>query len=152
MKRWIILSIIGFGVIAVASALLFYASITGFSLFGSASTSKWQPITITQTNVASVLSRTSLVHDIPQEGVIAAYVGEKGYTIRKGVMEQGVPSNPDVTVRLPESYLEIMGQYGPCAAFATARNNGELAIEMHQSTSSLAWKYRGLARYKSCLG
>ena len=112
----------------------------------------WTPREITQENVAQVLSQTNLIQDIPEEGVIAAYVGDEGYTLRRGSMSGGIPSNPDVTIRIPESYLETMGRYGPCAAFAKARGDGMLSIEMHTESSSFAWKYRGLAKYKSCLG
>lgn len=151
MKKKLIAIIAGI-VIVVAILALFYASITGFSLFKQDTGSSWKPMVITQDNVATVLTGTNLVRDIPEGGIIEAYVGDSVYTIQRGSMASGAPANPDVTVHMPERYLEIMGQYGPCAAFATARANGELGVEMHESTTSLAWKYRSLAKYKSCLG
>ena len=126
--------------------LLAYLDIIGTTSAG------WTPREITQSNVAQVLSQTNLIQDIPEEGVIAAYVGDEGYTLRRGSMSGGIPSNPDVTIRVPESYLETMGQYGPCAAFAKARGDGMLDVEMHQSSSELGWKYRALVKYRSCLG
>ncbi len=126
--------------------LLAYLDIIGTTSAG------WTPREITQSNVAQVLSQTNLIQDIPEEGVIAAYIGDEEYTLRKGSMSAGVPSNPDITLRIPETYLATMGQYGPCAAFAKARGDGALGIVMHTESSSLAWKYRGLAKYKSCLG
>lgn len=154
MKKKLLIAIVISSIIIAAVALTFYASLTGFSVFASKQTTgrSWEPMIITQANVATVLTQTNIVRDIPEGGIIEAYVGENVYTIQRGSMTRGAPSNPDVTVRMPERYLEIMGQRGPCAAFATARGNGELTVEMHQSSTSLAWKYRSLAKYKSCLG
>lgn len=147
-KKIVLLAIIG---ALVVLGIVTYSLLSYFGIIGTSSAG-WTPREITQNNVAQILSQTNIMQDIPEAGIIAAYIGDAGYTLRKGSMSAGAPSNPDVTLRIPESYLEIMGQYGPCAAFAQARQDGVLGIEMHSESSSLAWKYRGLAKYKSCLG
>jgi hypothetical protein len=147
MKKGIVIGII-VGVIIIA------ALIGGFMFFGKeeSSGSTWTPIEVNQDNVASVMSQSSLVRDVPEEGVVAFYVGNTGYTITKGNMVKGAPANPDITLRMPESYLTVLGQYGWCVALQQANQNQELGMELHGSTASTAWKYRTLEKYRLCLG
>lgn len=147
MKKGLVIGII-VGIVIIALAVV------GFMFFGEGEMQRttWTPIEVNQGNVASVMTQSSFVQDIPEEGLIALYVGDKGYTITKGKMEAGVPSSPDVTVRMPESYLEVLGQSGWCVAMQQAYHNQDVGIEMHGSTASLAWKYRALEKYRLCLG
>lgn len=147
MKKGIVIGV-------VVGVVLVVAVVAGFMFFGKEESSgtPWQPITVTQENVASVMSQSSLVHDVPEEGVVAFYVGEKGYSITKGKMESGAPANPDITIRMPESYLEVLGQHGWCTALAMAQQNQDLGLELHDSTASVAWKYKALEKYRTCLG
>lgn len=139
----------------VLVAIVVIAVLVGFGAYWMlrpAETGVWTAQTITQANVATVISRTNVVQDIPSDGVIELYIGEEAYTLRQGSMSSGAAEHADITVRIPESYLEIMGQYGPCAALAQARANQELSIELKDSSTTLAWKYKELAKYRSCLG
>ncbi|MEK6825142.1 MAG: hypothetical protein AABY02_04790 [Nanoarchaeota archaeon] len=142
-------------VVGVIVGVILIAAITGGVMwFGkdSVQTGTWTPITVTQDNVAVIMSQSSLVRDVPEDGVVAFYVGDRGYTITKEKMESGLPVNPDITITLPESYLATLGQYGWCAALQEARRNGNLGIELQGSKTSLVWKYRALEKYRLCLG
>lgn len=152
MKRWILSILIGIVVLVLLGGLAFYTSLTGFSFFEQKKDTPWQPISITQDNVATVFSQMNVVRDLPAEGSVAVYIGNVGYALAREGMTRGAPTNPDMTLRIPESYLALMGQRGPCAALSQARASGDLGVELHEDTSSLAWKYRALVKYKSCLG
>lgn len=145
------LIIIGVVLVALVAAGVYGASLFGYNLFEKKTTSSWEPMTITQENVASVMSRTNLVKDIPADGVIALYIGEKAYTLTHASMRAGAPSNADVVLRIPDSYLVTMGQYGPCAAISRAHQNREISIELGESSTAIAWKYKSLAKYRACL-
>lgn len=140
----ILVLLIGVGVYA--------ASLLGYSPFAKRTTgSTWKPLTITQENVASVMSRTNLVKDIPDDGLIALYIGDESYTLTHASMRSGGSSDADVTIRIPESYLVTLGQYGPCSAIARAHQNGEIGVQLGKSSTALAWKYKSLAKYRTCL-
>lgn len=145
-KLYIILGVILF-VVLLCVSIAWY-----LGLIGSAYGEVWKPMVITQENVAQVISSTNLVQDLPNEASIQLNIGDKNYILRKGSMSEGKIENPDVEISIPESYLEVMGKYGPCVAMANARKNQELSISTGTSASNLAWKYRSLAKYKSCLG
>lgn len=147
MKKGLVIGMI-IGVIVIVIA------VAGFMFLGRGETEQttWTPIEVNQGNVANVMTQSSFVQDIPKEGVIALYVGEKGYTLTRGKMEAGIPGSPDVTVTMPESYLDVLGQSGWCVAMQQAYHNQDVGIEMHGSTASLAWKYRALEKYRLCLG
>src|SRR3989338_1914407 len=139
---------------AIVCVILIVVIAGGVMWFGkdSVQTGTWTPITVTQDNVAAIMSQSSLVRDVPEDGVVAFYAGNTGYTITKGKMESGLPVSPDITITLPESYLAALGQYGWCAALQEARRNDDLGIELQGSTASFAWKYRALEKYRLCLG
>lgn len=133
----------------LAIALLYIGYL---SLDSSENEGSWQARTVNQSTVAEVLQETAYVQEIPESGIIQLYLGDLTYIVRKGSVQPGTALNPDIVIRLPESYLEIMSASGPCAAFATARQRGELGIETEASASSLSWKYRNLLKYRSCFG
>lgn len=151
MKRrtlFIIVGVIAFFVVGAIVAM----RMLGFGLFASTDESRsWEPMIITQANVASVLSSTNIIQDMPDDARIALYIGDQAYRLSDEGMSAGVISEPDVTILIPESYLTLMGQHGPCAAISTARVNGDLHIELHEESASLAWKYRSLGKYRSCI-
>ncbi len=121
-------------------------------MFESASTETWEPMTITQANVASVISRTNVINDLPSDARIEIFIGDEPYALTSLGMVPGPLDGSDVIIRIPERYLETMGQYGPCAALAQARNNGDLGFDAQgSSTTAIAWKYRSMAKYKACL-
>ena len=149
--RKITLLLIGI-VIVLVMGVIIYSSISGIAFSPSNSEGSWEPISVTQENVADVMSKSSLVSDIPADGTIELYVGETPYVVQRGSMSAGVASNPDITLRLPLKYLDILGERGWCVAIAVAYGNKDLSVELHDGTTSLAWKYRELAKYKACLG
>ncbi len=147
MNKIFLWALILFSVV-LAIALLYI----GYLSLDSSDGGAWQARTVNQSTVAEVLQETAYVQEIPESGIIQLYLGDLTYIVRKGSVQPGMALNPDIVIRLPESYLEIMSAYGPCSAFATARQRGELGIETGASASSLSWKYRNLLKYRACFG
>lgn len=140
------------GLCALAAVLIIVGALVGFGVFESAETQTWKPMTITQANVASVISRTNVINDLPSDARVEISIGDQPYALTSLGMVPGALDSPDVIIHIPESYLETMGKYGPCAALAQARNNGDLGFEIEGTPAGIAWKYRSMAKYKACLG
>lgn len=141
-------------VVSAIVAVLILLGIGVYSTFfytGSASYAAWQPIEVTLENLPNVMEQTPYVQELPRGALIELYIGSTPYTIVKGSLEEGSPANPDVTIKIPEKYLSVMGQYGVCAMVYAANKAGELTVEAHQSGTSLGWKYKTLVKYKDCL-
>lgn len=128
-----------------------WGAITGFASSGSPAEVAWTPIALTQNNVAEVISGTNIARDLPSNAAIQLYIGDVAYTIANRRMNKGILAEPEITIRIPESYLALIGQQGLCAGLAQARANSELGVRLESSPTLLAWKYRALAKYKSCL-
>lgn len=126
-----------------------------FAFFPSKSKSNeqpWKPIVVTAESLPGQLEHYSAIQALPEDAQVMLIVGNNKYRIDRGRVSQDVIENPDIVISLPESYFAIMGQYGWCSAIASANNNGDLGLEIHGSSTSLAWKYRSLIDYQKCLG
>ncbi len=144
-NKWIIATVI-VAVIAVGLIIVFTRSNS------TSNVQTWQPISITAESLPGQLSDYGAIEKLPSDSTLELIVGQNHYTIKKGLVTQGTPENPDITFTLPASYFSIMGQYGWCSALAYARQQEDLGIQLHGSSAGLAWKYRALADYKKCLG
>ena len=113
---------------------------------------QWVPINVNSENLPIVLESNSIIQDLPEESLISLTIGESTYKIERDSVVPGKLTNPDVEIRLPEKYFELIGQSGFCGALKIAKENGEIEISFSGSTTSLAWKYRALGKYRSCLG
>lgn len=120
--------------------------------FGKPAYAPWEPIELTQENLPANLQQFAVVGDLPSDARLQLTVGQKSYVIEKASVREGTLENADIYVTIPASYLTIMGQHGWCAGLQQARVNGDLGIQLRESTSSLAIKYSTLLKYKDCLG
>ncbi|MBU0906569.1 MAG: hypothetical protein KKD18_00990 [Nanoarchaeota archaeon] len=99
----------------------------------------------------SDLANSDMVRDLPGKASIELKLGDGYYTLSKDSVAVGRPFNPDLTISLPSSYANQIS-LGLCEMIQNANANGDLEIEMHSSQTSLLWKYRGMLKYKDCLG
>jgi len=111
----------------------------------------WESVVVTPENLPGFLSSLDITHSLHKDTVIYARFGELDYTIIKGNAFNGRPENPDITMTLPEEYIGKLG-YGPCGAIQEAIRNGELDIETSLSKGQLLWKYKGILKYRDCIG
>ncbi len=146
-RKWkYVLIVIGIIIILIFIAWLFLKTPK------SSGNMVWEPIDLNSENLPEYLGRFTLVHELPESGLIELAVGNNVYTITKGEVAVGKPDRPDIVLTLPASYLEIMGQHGWCAGVQRALADGNLGIEFKESQTELAWKYRSLFSYRKCLG
>jgi hypothetical protein len=98
----------------------------------------------------SDLLDSDIVQDLPKNAVIELKLGEVYYSVSRDSVVSGRPSNPDLTISLPANYAG--GINNLCETIRKANQNKDLGIEAHSSQTSLMWKYRGMLKYKGCLG
>lgn len=99
---------------------------------------------------SSNLLKSDFVSDLPSNAVIELKLGDNYYSVTSDAVSLGRPANPDLTISLPQSYGgQISGDL--CETIRKANKNRDLGIEMHASEMALAWKYRGMLKYKDCL-
>lgn len=114
-------------------------------------TSPTPTINITHQNIASVLSKNTMIGAIPSDASIALKIGEKNYILEKGIVKEG-NADSEITITLPEKYLEGLTNKNFCSVIQKANKNRDLGFETSLSKTSLAWKFKGMYKYRDCLG
>ena len=99
---------------------------------------------------AGELKETDVVKNLPKDATVALSLGGEYYTVKKGSVVAGKPSDSDITISLPAAYAPRISE-SLCGTVKKANQNGELAVEMHSSQAALIWKYRGMLKYRDCL-
>ena len=77
---------------------------------------------------------------------------EKSYILRKGELVEGDLDDPDLVLFLYYKYLSALNNRNLCSIIKEAVNNGELKMESSLSNANLAWKFKGMMKYKDCVG
>ena len=116
-------------------------------------------INITYNNLASVYSKGGMVNSVPKDSVIMLHfynfntgkrVIEKSFVIKKGNVKEGNESS-DVTIYIHSKYLKSMTNKNLCAIIKKADKNGDLGMDTSLSKTALAWKFKGMFKYRECL-
>ncbi len=151
MRKWIwitlalIIMVIFIGAFYSVYTLLFQdSSIAKISGIGP-------KMVVTEENLPIYLSANDLVKDLPSGATISLKTTDKEYIVKRGQVKEGVADNPDIIISIPSSYIPKLNS-GFCPTLEEARANGDLFTETRISKLSLAWKYRSVLKYKSCLG
>ena len=79
-------------------------------------------------------------------------VFEKSYILKKGSVKEGDLSNPDLIISINSNYLSSLTNKNFCEIIKKAYSNGDVSFETSLSKVSLAWKFKSMMKYKSCLG
>ncbi len=114
---------------------------------------------VNYSNIEKVMSSNYLIRAIPSEGVISLIIYnfsnkniEKMFILTKSSFLEGEIENPEITLRIPSFYLDKLNNKNFCTIIQEANSKGDLQFETSLSTTSLAWKYRALLKYKDCFG
>ena len=138
--------------IVVAIALGYFVWSNYFQA-GSTNNSAWVPITITAENLPENLEKFSVVKDLPEDSSISLTIGDNEYSIEGSNVESGEAGNAEISITLPEEYFEVVGEKGWCTGVKIAKEKGDIGLEIAEGEEAeLLWKYKGLAKYKKCLG
>ena len=119
-------------------------------------------INITYQNLAVELSKNSMIKALPDDSILLLKLynfnsgemqGEKMYVIKKVIIaETSKDEKADITITLNSKYLKELTNKNFCSVIQKANNNGDLGFETEMSTVSLAWKFKSMYKYRSCLG
>lgn len=119
------------------------------------------PIPVNYTNLVKELPKQALVQAIPSDSEIllkfynissGSKVWEKSYALTKGsVRETSSEEKADIVLSLDSKYLKDLTNRNFCNIIQKANNNGDLKIETDLSDASLAWKFKSMYEYRSCL-
>ena len=138
----------------LALALIVGAAIWVNSYFfqSSVGLSKHVPVELNEQNLPAYASQLSVVQDLPKDSKILVSFGNINYEVYNGQMRKVDSVNDaEISVYLPEEYIERIGEVGVCQALREANKGNEIGFESSLSDTQLAWKYKGMLKYKSCL-
>ena len=147
--------------VAIASIYIVKEKMAQSDINANPSNVQAQAIKITYDNLASTLSRTNMIRDLPDDAVILLQFYnfnsgeraiEKSYVLTQGEIKEGTTDNEDILIYIASKYLEQLTTANFCSIVQEAKSNGDLGIELKSNKVSLAWKYKSMMKYKSCLG
>jgi len=127
----------------------------------STTVSKPSPtILINYSNFAQVISMNAIVKKIPKDSTIILNFYnfntgereiEKSYIITTGKITEGI-SDGEIILFMSSKYLSELTNKNFCTVIKKANDNGDLGFESKLSDAALAWKFKSMYEYKSCLG
>lgn len=112
-------------------------------------------------NFENILVNNPMIQDLPGDSQLLLsfynyYTGERTnerkYTITKGSVIQGKPSEYDIELILHSKYLTILESNNLCWVFQVAKSRGDFGSRTELSNLKLAWKFKSMMEYKDCLG
>jgi hypothetical protein len=119
------------------------------------------PIDITYENIEPMLSKSSLIRDLPDDSTLMLRFynfdtgerqWERSYVLQTGNVKEGTITNADITFHLHSKYLEPLTNQNFCSVIQQAKRNSDLGIETELSKTKLAWKFKSIVKYRDCLG
>lgn len=115
---------------------------------------------ITKENLDLFLEKQDFIKNLPDNSIIALRIYnienneqkiEADYTITKGSVEKKSPENYEVEMLIHSKYLPELGS-NLCDTMKKAKTNGDLKINTFLSAGDLIWKYKGMLKYRNCIG
>ena len=120
-------------------------------LFSPASFGEHVPVDLSAETLPGYLSAQQIVKSLPKTTDIQVNFGENEYVIEEGSIDFGESEDPDVTIELPEEYIDKIGEEGLCVSLQEAIANGDLEVTTEMTEAELMWKYRALLKYRGCI-
>jgi len=118
-------------------------------------------VKVSYSNFAEVISKNSIVGDLPSNAVLqlkfynfnlGERVWEKSFVMRKASVTEENIANADIVLSLDSKYLRELTSRNFCDIIQKANANGDLGFESPLSEASLLWKFKSMMKYKDCLG
>ena len=141
-----------FGILVILILIIIiFATLSFLSKRATKELTNREPVLVTPEILPSYLSNFNMVNDLPKEANINIKFGDYDYIIKKGSVLEGIAENPDISINLPEEYISKLG-YGLCEAIQEAIKNNDIGIELSVSNTELLWRYKGMLKYRDCVG
>ena len=101
-------------------------------------------------NMIDILSEDELIKDLPKDTSLKLVLGEDSYHITEEEIKKSNEAG-EIEIILPKKYSLEFEFLSICEIISLANKNGDLEFNTELSETSLAWKYRGLIKYKNCI-
>jgi hypothetical protein len=117
-------------------------------------------IAVNYSNFEKVLSKSSMIKDLPNEGEIllkfynfntGERVFEKTFLLKKERIVETEQKDSEIIILLHSKYLKELTNKNLCNIFKKANLAGDLSIETNLSKTSLSWKFKSMIKYLECL-
>ena len=139
-------------VLIILVGILIVGGIYFYSLFNPVEIVEQKGILLSGEELPTYLENHQIFQELPGETNIQINFGEEEYSVLEDSVESGELSDADVTVDVPEEYIEKVGELGLCGALEEAVESNEVSIETNLDETELLWKYRDLLKYRECFG
>lgn len=149
-----------FSLVVLIGFFLVFVLMNGFLSSGSVAISGMAVVDVNYNNFADVVSKISLVDDLPKnsEVLIKFYNFDKGYRnvektylIKEGVISESDLESAEVVVYLYSGYIDKLNNNNFCDVLSDAYEKKNLGIRSSLSKVKVLWKYRGMLKYRSCI-
>jgi len=118
-------------------------------------------VNINYDNLASALSGSKLIQDLPKDGTIVlrfynfnsgSREWEKSYILKKGEVVEDYTEDTDMVITLRSDYLGPLTNKNFCSMVQTANQRGDLGLEYQVSKATILWKFKSMMKYGDCFG
>ena len=112
-------------------------------------------------NLEEILANNEMIQKLPEDAtLLLAFYNfdsgkrewEKTYILTRGNVEEGTTEEYEIKLIMHSKYLTILNKDNLCDVVKTAKSNQNFGSETQLSSLSLAWKFKSMLKYKSCLG
>lgn len=108
----------------------------------------------------NVMQTQQIVKDVPEKGKISlrlfhftdgCRIYDKSYMLSNGKIAES-REEADIYIILHSNYVDKITETNFCDIVKESRNNGDLGQWSDVGEATLLWRYRGMLKYKECLG
>jgi len=119
----------------------------------------FKPVIVTKETLPVYIQKQEMVKSLPDSASIGLKLynfnsgereWEESYVITKGKAVLGSVDSCDLVILIHSKYVPALGNF--CPTIQKAKTNGDFGIETNMSQTALLWKYKGMMKYKDCLG
>jgi hypothetical protein len=117
-------------------------------------------IPINYSNFEKEIAKNGMVKAIPENSEILLRfynfstrerVWENSYSLTTASVKKTDSSSADIVLSISSKYLSELTNKNLCQIIQKAKSNGDFGFETELSTTSLAWKFKSMFEYRSCL-
>lgn len=165
-KKWMISSLLNkenskFFLIAIALIIfiLILCNLPKINNFLSGNVVNEDFSVINKENIGNYLEKQNIVKDLPRDAIILIRLynfnsgsrqWEESYAVKKANVKKGDIENPDLIITMNSKHVSELKDV--CSAVKKAKTDGDLSFELKISNVKFLWKYKGMLKYKECLG
>ena len=140
------------GVFLTITLLILFSGIWIYNLLKPVTLEEVKGINLTKEGFAEYLEEHTLIKELPGGSDISLKLNGYSYSLGQGVVEESSNSESDLEISIPENFIAKIGEEGLCEVMSGGLESGEIVVETELTETELAWKYRGVLKYRECFG